>query len=192
MPAAPDPRAPSEPVPSDLVRSEAVLPEAVLRGATGPAATLVVVTDNVIAMAIAAIGAVVAMPVVAIDHADGSTPARLEALGLTDRHAVVLTDHDAPGTAAVLRTVLAGNAGYLGMMGSRGRAGKLFEALRAEGVGEGDLARLHVPVGLDLGGSRTAGLIALSVVAEVAAWANGKLTRDGDRSGLKHPDIRTP
>ena len=63
--------------------------------------------------------------------------------------------------------------GYLGMMGSRGRARSLFETLRGEGVPEEALQRLHVPVGLDVGG-RTAGEIALSVVAEVSAWATGK------------------
>ncbi len=168
------------------------VPESVLPEATGPDAMLVVVTSNVIAATIAAIAGVVELPVVVVDQADGPALDQLGALGLTARHAVVLTDHDAPDVAAIIRTVLDGPAGYLGMMGSRSRSAHLFETLRAEGVDEQVLGRLHVPVGLDLGGSRTAGLIALSVVSEVTAWANGRLTREGDRSGLEHPGLRTP
>ena len=123
------------------------VPESVLPDATGPDVTLVVVTSNVIAAAIAAVGGVVELPVVIVDQAGGPVPEQLGALGLTDRHAVVLTDHDAPDAAAIIRSVLAGPAGYLGMMGSRSRSAALFEALRAEGVGEAALGRLHVPVG---------------------------------------------
>lgn len=161
------------------------VPESILAGRTGPDATLVVVTANVIAEATATIAGAVGLPFLLLDHADADAPVadRLGALGLTDRHAVVLTDHDAPGTAEVLRALLAGPAGYLGMMGSRRRAEGLFAALRAEDVGEEALARLHVPVGLNVGG-RSAGEIALSVVAEVSAWASGKLVRVGDRSRL--------
>lgn len=166
------------------------VPESVLPEAAGPDATLVVVTSNVIAAALAAIAGVVELPVVVVDQANGPALDQLGALGLTERHVVVLTDHDAPDAAAVVRSVLDGPAGYLGMMGSRSRSARLFETLRAEGVSAEALARLHVPVGLDLGGSRTAGLIALSVVSEVTAWANGRLTRAGDRSGLEHPGPR--
>lgn len=163
------------------------VPESVLPEATGPDVTLVVVTRNVVADAIGALADLVDLSVVVVDHADGPVTVQLDALELGPRDAVVLSDHDAPDTPAVVRAVLAGSAGYLGMMGSRSRAGRLFETLRGEGVAEDALGRLHVPVGLDLGGSRTAGLIALSVVAEVTAWANGKLVREGDRDGLPHP-----
>lgn len=162
------------------------VPESVLAGRDGPDATLVVVTANVIADAIATIAGAVGLPFVLLDHADGTdqpVAERLAGLGPTDRHAVVLTDHDAPGTAQVLRAALDGPAGYVGMMGSRRRAEGLFATLREEGVAEEALARLHVPVGLDIGG-RSAGEMALSVVAEVSAWASDRLVRDGDRSRL--------
>lgn len=163
------------------------VPESVLPEASGPDAVLILVTRNVVADAISAMAEVVGLPLVVVDHAAGPVGDQLGALGLTPRHAVVLTDHDAPDSGAIVRQVLGGPAGYLGMMGSRGRSRSLFEELRADGVGEDALRRLHVPVGLDLGGSRTAGLIALSVVAEVNAWAHGKLVREGDRSRLPHP-----
>ena len=40
--------------------------------------------------------------------------------------------------------------------------------LRDDGIGEQDLARIRVPIGLDLGGE-TAAEIALSIVSEVVA-----------------------
>ncbi|GAA1896846.1 XdhC family protein [Lapillicoccus jejuensis] len=165
--------------------SERAVPESVVAGRSGPDAVLVVVTANVIAEAVTTIAGAVGLPLVVLHHDDSDEPVadRLTGLDLTDRHAVVLTDHDAPGTAEVLRAALAGPAGYVGMMGSRRRAEGLFATLREEGVPEDALARLHVPVGLDVGG-RSPGEMALSVVAEVSAWASGKLVRDGDRSRL--------
>lgn len=162
------------------------VPESVLPGAGGPGATLVVVTRTVIADAVLAIAATAGLATHLLDHADGPVVDALAALRPGPRHAVVLTDHDAPGTPELLRAVLAGEAGYLGMMGSRSRSRGLFEALRAEGVDEPTLARLHVPLGLDTGG-RTAGEMGLSVVAEVVAWAHDRLVREGDRSGLRAP-----
>lgn len=166
--------------------TDSAVPESVLAGRTGPDAVLVVVTANVIADTVATIAGAAGLPLLLLDHADGtdrSVADRLAGLDLTDRHAIVLTDHDAPGTTQVLRAALTGPAGYVGMMGSRRRAEGLFATLREEGVPEDALARLHVPVGLDIGG-RSPGEMALSVVAEVSAWASGKLVRDGDRSRL--------
>ena len=162
------------------------VPESVLAGATGPDATLVVVTRTVIADAVVALSGTVGLTVQILDHHDGPVVDALAALPLGPHHAVVLTDHDAPGTAEVIRAALAAGAGYVGMMGSRSRARALFETLRGEGLPDPALQRLHVPVGLDTGG-RTPGEMGLSVVAEVVAWANGKLVRTGDRSGLQAP-----
>ncbi|MEO3935140.1 XdhC family protein [Dermatophilaceae bacterium Soc4.6] len=162
------------------------VPESVLEGATGPDVTLVVVTRTVIADAVVALAATVGLTTQVLDDHDGPVAEALAALAPGPRHAVVLTDHDAPGTAEVIRAALASGAGYVGMMGSRSRARGVFEALRAEGQTDPALEHLHVPVGLDTGG-RTAGEMGLSVVAEVVAWANGKLVRAGDRSGLAAP-----
>jgi len=162
------------------------VPESVVAGATGPDATLVVVTRTVIADAVVALSATVGLPTRVLDHHDGPVVHALAALSLGPRHAVVLTDHDAPGTAEVIRAALAAGAGYVGMMGSRSRARGVFETLRDEGLPTSAVMRLHVPVGLDTGG-RSAGEMGLSVVAEVVAWANGKLVRSGDRSGLQNP-----
>ena len=71
-------------------------------------------------------------------------------------------------------------AAYVGLIGSkvkvRGILGRLRDAGRLEGV---DLARLHAPIGLDVG-SATHGEIAVSIVAELIAHRRRRL--DGLRT----------
>lgn len=126
---------------------------------------ILVLSDNPIARAIAAIAATVGRDVVVVAEDDGGP-------GLDPRpgDAVVLCDHDAPDAPAVLRTALASEAAYVAMMASRRRAAGLVEQLREEGV---DTTTLHVPAGHDLGG-KGPGEIALSVVAEVVAESYGR------------------
>ena len=58
------------------------------------------------------------------------------------------------------------------MIGSRRKVKLIFEDLLAKGVSEEALARVHAPVGLDIG-SETVGEIAVSIVAELIACRNG-------------------
>lgn len=86
--------------------------------------------------------------------------------------AVVISDHDAPWVDEALRILLASDAGYVGMLGSRRRAPMVLRQLRAAGVPEAHVAKLRSPVGLDIG-SHSPGDIALSVVAEIVAVEHG-------------------
>ncbi len=136
---------------------------------------VIVVTRNAVAEAVATIAGVAGRPVVVLDADDpeGTPLERLRSQPPGPLDAVVLTDHDAPDTDATLREALRGPAGYVAMLASRTRAAALLPALRDEGFDEPTLARLHVPAGLDTGG-RSPGEIALSVVAQVVAWGNGR------------------
>lgn len=87
---------------------------------------------------------------------------------LTGTDALIVSDHDAPWVDDVLEVALTGDAGYVGMLGSRRHAPDAVGRLRARGVGDDALAGLHSPCGLDIG-SRTPGEIALSIIAEVVA-----------------------
>jgi xanthine/CO dehydrogenase XdhC/CoxF family maturation factor len=87
----------------------------------------------------------------------------------------VHTDHDAPDLSDALAAMLKGGAAFVGVMGSARHVGLHVEGLRARGFSEDDLARVHRPLGLDLGG-RTAEEIALSILAGVVAARHG---RDG-------------
>jgi xanthine dehydrogenase accessory factor len=86
--------------------------------------------------------------------------------------ALVLVAHDYKYDLPVLRHALAGEVGYVGMLGSRRRGEAILRMLREEGVSEESLARIRVPIGLDLGG-RTAPEIALAILAEIVASRHG-------------------
>ncbi|NUR06449.1 MAG: XdhC family protein [Nocardioidaceae bacterium] len=136
---------------------------------------VVVVTDNPIGRAVVEIARVAGRETVLLaDEGVDQLPADwLAANPLTPRDAFVMCDHDTPGMEDLLRSALAGEAGYVAMMGSRRRAERVFAGL--QDLPAETLARLHVPAGLNTGG-KGPGEIALSVVAEVVAVSYG---RDG-------------
>ncbi len=88
---------------------------------------------------------------------------------------VVVTDHDRPELGAVLREALSGSARWVGVMGSPRHAPPHVPAMRALGVPDDEIARVHRPIGLDIG-SRTPPEIALSTLAGLLADRRG---RDG-------------
>lgn len=88
--------------------------------------------------------------------------------------AVVVLSHDPDLGPEVLAAALAGGAGYVGAMGSRATQSSRRARLLARGVAEEVLARVHGPVGLDLG-ARTPAETAVSIVAEVLADRNGRV-----------------
>jgi xanthine dehydrogenase accessory factor len=93
-------------------------------------------------------------------------------VALSPSSAVVLVAHDYKYDLPVLRHVLETPAGYVGMLGSRRRGEAILTLLREEGVPESQLARIRVPIGLDLG-ARTAPEIALAILAEIVAVRYG-------------------
>ena len=62
-------------------------------------------------------------------------------------------------------------AGYVGMIGSRRKIKLIFEDLIAKGISPETLARVHAPLGYDIG-SQTVPEIAVSIVAELIASRN--------------------
>jgi len=86
---------------------------------------------------------------------------------------VVIAGHDPEFSQASLRALLGSDAPYLGMMGSRRHTGHLIEELGASGHSSASLARVHTPVGLDLG-AQTPEEIALAALAHVVAVRRGR------------------
>jgi xanthine dehydrogenase accessory factor len=86
--------------------------------------------------------------------------------------ALVLVAHDYKYDLPVLRQALANPVGYIGMLGSSRRGAAILKLLREEGVDEASLARVRVPIGLDLG-ARSAPEIALAVLAEIQMVRTG-------------------
>ena len=95
---------------------------------------------------------------------------------------VVLVAHDYKFELPVLRTVLAREPAYVGLLGSRRRGKAILDFLAEDGVSAEMLARVHVPIGLDIG-AQTAAEIALAVVAEAVSVRNERPgTRMKDRA----------
>ena len=107
---------------------------------------------------------------VAVD--DHPMVADLDGVALSERDAVVLTDHDAPYATAMLAHAARSPARFVGMMSSRHHVARHLDALRAMDVPDDVVARVHAPVGLDLGRKDAEG-IALSIAAGIVADANG-------------------
>ncbi len=96
----------------------------------------------------------------------------LEAIGLDARCAVVTLTHDPKLDDAALRLALPSPAFYVGALGSRKTHAKRVERLRADGLPDAVLDRLHAPVGLNIG-ARSPAEIALSILAEITATRRG-------------------
>ena len=86
---------------------------------------------------------------------------------------VVVTDHHRPELGEVLRDALARPVRWVGVMGNPRHEGPHVAALAALGVPPEEVARVHRPIGLDIG-SRTPAEIALSTLAGLLADRNGR------------------
>jgi xanthine dehydrogenase accessory factor len=62
---------------------------------------------------------------------------------------------------------------YLGLIGSRAKVARIYDALAADGMAPQALERVHAPIGLDIG-AVTPQEIAVSILAELIAVKHGK------------------
>ena len=113
-------------------------------------------------------------------------PTWLASTEIDERTVVAVLSHDDRFDAELVAAALASPAAYVGAMGSRGTHERRVRQLRALEVDEESLARLHSPIGLDLGAS-TPEETAISVLAEVLAVRSGATgVRLRDRSDAIH------
>ncbi len=104
---------------------------------------------------------------------DGLTTAASLA-GLADEATdVVVTDHHRPELGPVLRDALASPARWVGVLGNPRHPAPHIPALAALGVPGDEIARVHRPIGLNIG-SRTPAEIALATMAGLIADRNGR------------------
>ncbi|MGW2652925.1 XdhC family protein [Streptomyces sp. NPDC001478] len=96
----------------------------------------------------------------------------LAATGVDARTVLCVLTHDAKFDIPLLETALRMPVAYIGAMGSRRTHLDREDRLRRAGVTEAELARLHSPIGLDLG-ARTPEETALSIAAEIVAERRG-------------------
>lgn len=86
---------------------------------------------------------------------------------------VVVTDHHRAEIGPILRDVLGSPARWIGVMGSPRHEGPHVRALAELGVPPEEIARVHRPIGLDIG-SRTPPEIAVATLAGLIADRNGR------------------
>jgi xanthine dehydrogenase accessory factor len=73
-----------------------------------------------------------------------------------------------------LRALTSAQLRYVGLIGSRAKVRRIFDALLDEGMSQDALKRVHAPIGLDIG-AITPQEIAVSILAEVIAVKHGKI-----------------
>ncbi|MES2897078.1 MAG: XdhC family protein [Pseudomonadota bacterium] len=101
--------------------------------------------------------------------------AALDAIGCDAWTYIAVATHNIDTDREALAAALPSAAGYVGLLGARKRLAERLAPLRAAGVPEQVLARVHAPIGLDIGG-KAPWEVAISVIGEIVS--------------LRHP--RTP
>ena len=162
---------------SELVADDAVV-------SLWPVPTLIVVGDGLIGAALADTATLLGWS----SQVTTDVELAMRAAGRLYRSdAFVVLSHSRDVDGPTLSAALAGDAGYVGALGSRRTQAARREWLTEHGVGADDQARIHGPAGLDLD-AHTPGEIAISIVAEIL----GSRTQSGggslrDRPGPVHP-----
>ena len=90
----------------------------------------------------------------------------VDTLGLDGRTALCLLTHDPKLDDPALEAALRSGAFYIGALGSTRTHAKRLERMQAAGFAVADCARIHGPIGLDIGASGPAE-IAVSILAEM-------------------------
>lgn len=157
-------------------------PEAAVVKTYEPTPRLVIVGGDPTALAIAELGVksgfettlvrpkgpVTPPPVPGVAYRREEPAEALAAVGLDAWTSVAVATHDLDTDRAALKAALPSAAAYVGLLGARRRlAGRLSE-LQAEGMAEAAIARLHAPIGLDIGG-KSPFEVAVSVIGEITA-----------------------
>lgn len=164
--------------------------------AAGPPPRLVIFGAVEIGQALCALASRVGFTVIVCDpRAAFTTPERfpdaseiitawpedaVEQLDFDGRTFVVVLSHDHRYEDPVVKAALARNVRYLGAMGSRRTHGKRLQRLAEAGVPPDTLARIHGPIGLDLG-AEAAGETAVEILAEIVAARRAR--EDGGSEG---------
>lgn len=157
-------------------------PEAAVVRRHDPVQRLVVVGGDPTALAIAALGAQAGMqttlvrpkgplaapPLAGVAYRRDDATAALATLDIDPWTAVAIATHDLETDRAALMAALSSRAGYVGLLGARRRLDERLAPLRAAGVEADDIARLHAPIGLDIGG-KAPWEVAVAVIGQITA-----------------------
>ena len=153
-----------------------------------PADTLVLVGASDVGAALARIASMLGLRVIVVDGREryatrdrfGSAdevlvgmPSDLVKPYLVAGAFLVLASHEYKYELPILREALRSPVRFVGMLAGRKRADGVRAILREDGLSESEIARLHAPIGLDIGG-REPEEIALSIAAQLVAVREGR------------------
>jgi len=94
-------------------------------------------------------------------------------LGLDARSALVLLTHDPKLDDPALQAALTADCFYLGALGSKRTHAKRLQRMHKAGFSAAQIARIHGPIGLDIGAAGPSE-IAVAILAEMTAVLRGK------------------
>jgi len=139
-----------------------------------PMPVLFIVGGGHIGQPLAEMARIVGFQVQVVDvHPERATLPQFDPAAISVQTCVVLITENHVTDEQALRQALQTPAAYIGMIGSQRKVGIIFEHLRADGIGEDQIARVHAPIGLNLGGRRPAE-IALSILAQIVQVQHGQ------------------
>jgi xanthine dehydrogenase accessory factor len=100
-------------------------------------------------------------------------PAWIDRANLPAHAYAVIVTRGHTNDLEALRVLAPRQLRYLGLIGSRAKVARIYDALAADGLAPQALERVHAPIGLDIG-AVTPQEIAVSILAELIAVKHGK------------------
>lgn len=125
-------------------------------------------------------------PIPGLNYRRDEPQAALDAVGCDAWTAIAVATHNLDTDREALAAALPSPAGYVGLLGARKRLPERLAPLRAAGVAESVLMRVHAPIGLDIGG-KAPWEVAVSVIGEIMALRYARLS-GGDRAATPKKD----
>jgi xanthine dehydrogenase accessory factor len=109
----------------------------------------------------------------AVEVVADDIPAWLARTALPAHAYVVIVTRGHTNDLEALRALAPRDLRYLGLIGSRAKVARIYDALTADAMPADQLQRVHAPIGLDIG-AVTPQEIAVSILAELIAVKHGK------------------
>ncbi len=106
----------------------------------------------------------------------------LGACDITETTSIVLVTYNHESDESALQAIIESPARYIGVLGNKRKVTTYFRKFESLGISEDFIGRVHIPIGLDIGG-QLAAEIALAAVAEMQAVKYG---RPGGFITIKH------
>ena len=143
-------------------------PEATVVRAYDPRPRLVIVGGDPTALAIAELGVKSGFETTGLAYRREEPAEAFALIGLDAWTSVAVATHDLETDRAALKAALPSAAAYVGLLGARRRLAGRLDELAVDGMAASALARLHAPIGLDIGG-KAPFEVAVSVIGEITA-----------------------